>query len=64
MPIYEYTCNKCGEKFEFLYRNGDEPECPGCKSNDLDKHISTFSSNPERQQSDGCGCTPKPRAMG
>ncbi len=25
MPIYEYRCNECGENFEKLQKNGDEP---------------------------------------
>jgi len=32
MPIYEYECNKCGERTEKLIRNGDSglKECPHC----------------------------------
>jgi putative FmdB family regulatory protein len=26
MPIYEYECKKCGRRFEFLQRFGDEPK--------------------------------------
>ena len=26
MPIYEYECNKCGRRFEFLQRLGDSPK--------------------------------------
>ena len=36
MPLYEYECEKCGEKFEKLmvWRYADEVACPkcGCKA--------------------------------
>jgi putative FmdB family regulatory protein len=33
MPIYEYNCKKCGEKFEMfrgLFENDDKVACPVC----------------------------------
>ena len=33
MPIYEYQCTKCGERFEIISRHGDRDEksvCPAC----------------------------------
>ncbi|MBI5015885.1 MAG: zinc ribbon domain-containing protein [Deltaproteobacteria bacterium] len=35
MPLYEYTCPRCGEKREVLSRSADAaaaPECPVCSS--------------------------------
>lgn len=36
MPVYEYECKKCGEKFERIERISEHGEkrvrCPGCKS--------------------------------
>jgi putative FmdB family regulatory protein len=35
MPIYEYECEKCGDKFEYFLRwGGDEKnvKCPKCGS--------------------------------
>ena len=42
MPIYEYGCNGCKAKFEFLIMDEDEdiPECPRCTGDDLQKLIS------------------------
>jgi putative FmdB family regulatory protein len=40
MPIYEYACNACGHQFEALVRRGDEPACPSCGANDLDRLLS------------------------
>lgn len=35
MPIYEYECEKCGERFEHFHGFGEvkkEPKCPKCKA--------------------------------
>jgi putative FmdB family regulatory protein len=37
MPIYEYACNACGERFELLVRGSVAPACPSCRSDDLDR---------------------------
>ncbi|MCP2519586.1 zinc ribbon domain-containing protein [Candidatus Aminicenantes bacterium AC-708-M15] len=43
MPIYEFQCKKCGEKFEILVIGKDmEISCPKCKSSDITKLISSF----------------------
>ena len=33
MPIYEYTCTKCGKDFEELVFGDDLPACPHCGGN-------------------------------
>ena len=43
MPIYEYACRQCGARFEVLVRGQEAPQCPGCKSADLEKALSTFA---------------------
>ena len=43
MPIFEYACRGCGEKFEVLVRGQEHPHCPACESADLDKALSTFA---------------------
>lgn len=40
MPIYEYTCNACGKKFETLVMGSTKPECPECDSQDLSRLMS------------------------
>ncbi len=43
MPLFEYRCKKCGEKFEKLVMNKSEKiVCGKCGSGDLDKLFSTF----------------------
>ena len=48
MPIYEYTCNDCGSRFEKLVRRtSDVPgiECPSCGQKHLTQELSTFSAH-------------------
>ena len=40
IPIYEYTCQDCGNDFELLVRGSDTPACPGCESTDLERQFS------------------------
>jgi putative FmdB family regulatory protein len=49
MPIYEYKCNDCGEKFDALLQwRGDTPKgdssCPECKSENTSKLMSMPAS--------------------
>ena len=43
MPIYEYECRACGNRFEAIVRMNDSPACPSCKSEDLERLISMFA---------------------
>jgi putative FmdB family regulatory protein len=47
MPIYEYKCIACDATFEKYIRNEQEEqiECPECQSKEVEKQISSFSSN-------------------
>jgi putative FmdB family regulatory protein len=42
MPIYEYTCRKCGCEFEVIIFGDDIPECPECGDRELQKNMSSF----------------------
>ena len=47
MPIFEFTCEDCGETFEELLRNASKTEevvCPTCQSQRVTKLISRFAS--------------------
>ena len=43
MPIYEYVCKQCKSGFEALVRGGVVPECPSCRSTNLEKQLSVFA---------------------
>lgn len=54
MPIYEYRCEDCGKRFEYLARTlSDHPTvCPACGAEHLTKALSTFQANTR----DASGC--------
>ncbi|MFQ3620561.1 MAG: zinc ribbon domain-containing protein [Spirochaetales bacterium] len=43
MPIFEYTCASCGNRFEVLVLTKKSVECPHCGSSNLRKEFSTFA---------------------
>lgn len=47
MPIYEYRCEGCGERFEKLARMSTEDkeiQCPSCGERRSRKQLSTFAT--------------------
>jgi putative FmdB family regulatory protein len=45
MPIFEYVCAECGNRFEKLIlsaRRGSDVRCPECSSATVNKAISAF----------------------
>lgn len=56
MPMYEYICLECDNKFEELVMRSDTVvNCPLCKSADVKKLVSAFSSS---STAGGSGKTP------
>jgi putative FmdB family regulatory protein len=46
MPIYEYICLKCNEKFSVLqniFSSHRDTKCPHCASHEVKKALSSFS---------------------
>jgi putative FmdB family regulatory protein len=44
MPIYEYRCAGCGERFEELVRGPDTTvACPACAGVEAERLLSTFA---------------------
>lgn len=46
MPLYEYICKECGQRFEKLVRMSDDPKavrCPGC-AGAVERALSTFAT--------------------
>jgi putative FmdB family regulatory protein len=45
MPIFEYICKGCGNKFEAIVFGSKQSECPVCKSTDLAQQLSRFAAH-------------------
>lgn len=64
MPVYEYRCAECGEKFDMFLRSATQkmaPICPKCGSSEVEKAISLFgvggASGSTRASAASCGAT-------
>jgi len=44
MPIYAFACRACGKEFQTLVRSDDTPDCPSCKSVDLERRLSLIAA--------------------
>jgi putative FmdB family regulatory protein len=57
MPIFEYRCEDCGNKFEAILFGEQQPECPKCHTQNLQKQLSTFSvaAKSGRTATSSCG---------
>ena len=56
MPIYEYECRKCKERFEVLQKINEDNRgvhCPRCNADRPHKVLSTFSAG-SAGSSSGC----------
>jgi len=53
MPLFEYKCQSCGERFEKLVWSSSKSEitCPKCGSTQTERQLSTFATK-------GGGCSP------
>jgi len=51
MPVYEFLCAKCGQRFEKLQKSeeAETMECPNCGATGVNREISSFAS---------CGAAP------
>jgi putative FmdB family regulatory protein len=45
MPIYEYSCEDCGTRFEKLVRRNTEVLCPSCGETHLRQEYSAFAAH-------------------
>jgi putative FmdB family regulatory protein len=61
MPLYEYRCASCQERFERYVRTwGEDVSCPRCGAAGVEKQVSTFAftgtDGGGLRASGGCGC--------
>jgi putative FmdB family regulatory protein len=58
MPVYEYKCPECGEKFEVkagFFHSLDKVKCPKCGRNKPERVFSVFNTG----TSSGNSCSPR-----
>ena len=63
MPIYEYKCKKCGDKFEKrvgFFQDKKALRCPVCGSEDTERVFSPFATESTKNSS----CAPRPFKFG
>ncbi len=69
MPLFEYECKGCGNKFELLIRGSEAARCPKCGDEHVEKALSVFAvsvkSSPAPSPSAGaCAACPHAAASG
>ena len=58
MPIYEYECRKCKERFEVLQGINEDTtalQCPICKADKPKRLLSGFHSTSGKSSGTSCG---------
>ncbi|NLT19962.1 MAG: zinc ribbon domain-containing protein [Syntrophomonadaceae bacterium] len=47
MPIFEFECKDCGQKFDLMISNADKDKvkCPQCGTGNIKQLISLFNSS-------------------
>ncbi|MER3456562.1 MAG: zinc ribbon domain-containing protein [candidate division GAL15 bacterium] len=58
MPVYEYVCTQCGERFERLvaYAEADRVCCRRCGAPEVRRLVSVIAPPRPARSSEGCGC--------
>ncbi len=67
MPLFEYECTGCGNKFEQLIRGSERPVCPKCGGDRVEKCLSVFAVSVKSQAAapaPACGGCPHASAPG
>ena len=61
MPMYEYRCQHCEERFERLVSlRAEQPPvtCPRCGTQEIRKLLSTFATTESNRTSNQSNCAP------
>lgn len=60
MPIFEYKCTECNNNFEELvFGSKISVVCPECKSEKVEKQLSSFAASAKGSSTASCGASPK-----
>jgi putative FmdB family regulatory protein len=55
MPLFDFVCRACGERFEALVTGSFVPSCPKCQSFELQKLLSAFALRTGRDEGAAAG---------
>lgn len=60
MPLFDFKCSQCGERFERLVRTSTFAglTCPRCGAPDPKKQVSVFASVGSSQSRESADCAP------
>ena len=70
MPLYEYICKECSQHFELIVHGSMVAMCPECKTQNIEKKLSTFAVRGGEENlgfegsPSGCGTCGDPRGPG
>ena len=64
MPLFEYECKACGSRFEVLVRGTEQPRCPKCGGDHLEKCLSVFAVSTKAAPAPQSACAACPHAAG
>ena len=59
MPIYEYECRECRNRFELLVLGSTTLACPACEATDIEKLVSLSSSSSDASRRRNLGLARK-----
>ncbi len=55
MPLFTFFCTACGAEKELLVRDTEQPACPVCGSEKLEKQMSLFAPRGSASTDPACG---------
>ena len=61
MPVYDFTCQSCGKRFDKLFRSRDAKPaaaCPACGSEQTKRALSLVNAGGERSPAGDAGGLP------
>ncbi|MGI5911501.1 MAG: FmdB family zinc ribbon protein [Syntrophomonadaceae bacterium] len=67
MPIFDFACSNCGNKFDLMISNSEKNKvkCPKCNSQDVKQLLAQFNTGgkirPEPRGCQGCSAETKSR---
>jgi putative FmdB family regulatory protein len=64
MPIFEYICQACDQRFEAIIHGSQKAHCPACDSTKLEQQLSAFAVGSPKGKGDFAKSAGKTRSSG